>query len=116
MTATPGTFYGPSDLDAFQYLGHTHEFYNPKYRYLQPGFGRDDRTLPMLTCPECKAFAKDHLGFDPDPTKVAQTTDETAYMERFTREGSMETQLAMREGFKAIGELLVQQQKAKTTK
>lgn len=96
--------YGPSDLDAFQYQNHNHVF-EPKNRKPQPAYGNDERSLPILTCLDCRDFAIRKLGFNVDPTKVTPTADEAEYEDRFKREGSLETQMIMREGFKAMAEL-----------
>lgn len=104
--------YGRSDMQVFVHGDHRHTFTDPKNRKLYPGYGDDNRTLAVLPCVQCRDFATKHLGFNADPTKVELTSDEMDYMERFTREGSMETQLAMREGFKAMGEMFAAQRKA----
>jgi hypothetical protein len=108
--------YGRSDLQSFSHENHNHVFTDKKNRKLFPGYGDEERTLPVLPCVQCRDFATKHLGFNADPTKVELTTDEQEYLERFTREGSMETQLAMKEGFKAMGEMFAAQRKAQATK
>jgi hypothetical protein len=112
--ATVNEVYGRSDLQSFAYGDHTHTFTNPKNRKPFPAFGNDDRTLPVLPCVQCRDFAVKHLGFNADPTKVETTSDEQEYAERFQREGSMETQMMMREAGRAIADLLAAQKASKT--
>jgi hypothetical protein len=108
----PNVVYGPSDLGAFNNGAHTHTF-EGKNRYAMPNYGNEDRSLPMLPCAECREFAVKHLGFNADPTKVAQTVDEKDWAERFQREGTLETQMMYREAGKAFAQL-AQASKAKT--
>lgn len=105
--------YGRSDVVSFVHENHRHTF-DAKNRKAVPNYGDDNRTLPILICAQCRDFACKHMGFNADITKVELTSDEQEYMERFQREGSIETQLMMREAGKALAQILTDSKASKT--
>jgi hypothetical protein len=84
------TLYGRSDVQAIKVGKHTHVFAEDAKdaRFPVPAFGNENRSLPVLTCPECTPFAVSD-GWATHPDRVQKTSDELEYEENSQRTGNM---------------------------
>jgi len=93
--------YGPSD---YQDLSVTHTDGTTCHHDLRkgreaiPGYGNQDRTLPVVNCPKCEQHLLKSEGFANHPDKVRKTADELEYIEISKNEGTMASKL-MAESF-----------------
>lgn len=97
-----GKLYGPSDVLSFQLPGgHTHTFFRPADRELSPGYGVEDRSLPVLDCADCAEWAKTQ-GWHANASKVQRTTDEADFEAEAQQQGTLNMRIAA----EAIGNAL----------
>jgi len=81
--------YGPSDVQSIKLEdGHIHSFLKPAQRELVPGFGNDERTLPVVDCVRCAEWCQKQ-GWSKSSKKVVQTADEQEYVRDSKEQGSM---------------------------
>jgi hypothetical protein len=81
--------YGSSDIEVIKLSdGHQHSFIKAAQRVAAPGFGDDERSLPVVDCALCAEWCIAD-GWAKNPKKVMQTADEQDYVRESKEQGSM---------------------------
>lgn len=85
--------YGPSDVQSILLGdGHQHMFFQGQNRELVPGYGNEERTLPVIDCAMCAEWCKAQ-GWHARSNKVQLTSDEREYLAEAKEQGSVAQRL-----------------------